>query len=66
MGGLQAAQAGNELLGLTVKELMATRTLAAAHYRAQGLEAARDLMTREEARARHTRFMGDVQAYGGR
>lgn len=66
VGGLQAAQAGNELLGLTVKELMATRTLAAAHYRAQGLDAARDLMTREEARARQTRFMGDAQAYSGR
>ncbi len=66
VGGLQAAQTGNELLGLTVKELMATRTLAAAHYRAQGLDAARDLMTREEARARQTRFMGSDQAYGGR
>lgn len=66
VGGLQAAQASNELLGLTVKELMATRTLAAAHYRAQGLEAARDLMAREEARARQARFMGDAQAYSGR
>jgi P-type conjugative transfer protein TrbJ len=62
-GALQAAQAGNELTGLTVKQALALESLLAAQHRAQTLNRARDLATEEEARQRFKTFVGTGSAY---
>lgn len=58
-GALQAAQAGNQLLALQAKQLAELSALMAAQGRAEALEAADRAATREEARARFRRFMGE-------
>jgi P-type conjugative transfer protein TrbJ len=63
VGNLQATQAGNQLTALAGKQSMQLQSLLAASARADGLEAARALAVREQARARSTRFMGDGSAY---
>ena len=59
----QAQQAGNELLGLNVKQQLQLQTLIATEQRAHGLERARTLASEEEARLRFKSFVGDGEAY---
>jgi len=62
-GALEAAQAGNELTGLNVKQALALEGLLAAQHRAQTLTRARDLATEDEARQRFKTFVGTGSAY---
>lgn len=63
VGNLQAQQAGNELLGLSVKQQLQLQNLMAAGERAQHLDRARALAEQEEARLRFKTFLGDGTAY---
>jgi P-type conjugative transfer protein TrbJ len=63
VGNLQVQQAGNELVGLSVKQQLQLQNLLAANQRAQSLERARNLASQEEARLRFKTFAGDGQAY---
>jgi P-type conjugative transfer protein TrbJ len=58
VGGLQAAQAGNQLLALQAQQLADLIALNAAQGRAQALEAADQAAARADAKARFSRFMG--------
>jgi P-type conjugative transfer protein TrbJ len=58
VGGLQAAQAGNQLLALQAQQLADLIALSAAQGRAQALEAADRVAARADAKARFGRFMG--------
>jgi len=62
-GALEAAQAGNELAGLSVKQSLALQSLLAAQHRAETLAKARDLATEDEARQRFKTFVGTGSAY---
>jgi P-type conjugative transfer protein TrbJ len=62
-GALEAAQAGNELTGLSVKQALALESLLAAQHRAQTLTRARDLAAEDEARQRFKTFIGTGSAY---
>ena len=59
VGGLQAAQAGNQLLALQAQQLADLIALSAAQGRAQALEAADRAAARADAKARFSKFMGD-------
>ncbi len=63
VGNLQVQQAGNELLGLSVKQQLQLQNLVAAGERAQHLDRARALAEQEEARLRFKTFLGDGIAY---
>ncbi|MCK5746673.1 MAG: P-type conjugative transfer protein TrbJ [Oricola sp.] len=63
VGGLQAAQAGNQLIALQTKQSMQTAQLLAVQYRAEALDRARQLQTEERARIHRGRFLGDGAAY---
>jgi P-type conjugative transfer protein TrbJ len=63
VGNLQVQQAGNELVGLSVKQQLQLQNLMAADQRAQSLERARQLASQEEARLRFKTFVGDGSAY---
>jgi P-type conjugative transfer protein TrbJ len=63
VGALEAAQAGNELTGLNVKQSLALQGLLAAQYRAETMKRARDLAAEEEARQRFKSFLGTGTAY---
>jgi P-type conjugative transfer protein TrbJ len=63
VGALEAAQAGNELLGLGVKQSLALQGLIAAQQRAETMARARDLAIEGEARQRFKTFLGNGQAY---
>jgi P-type conjugative transfer protein TrbJ len=63
VGNLQAVQAGNQLTALAAKQSMQLQTLLAASTRADALSGARDVATREQARARFENFMGDGSNY---
>jgi P-type conjugative transfer protein TrbJ len=58
VGGLQAAQAGNQLLALQAQQLADLIALSAAQGRAQALEAADQAAARADAKARFSKFMG--------
>jgi P-type conjugative transfer protein TrbJ len=58
VGGLQAAQAGNQLLALQAQQLADLIALNAAQGRAQALEAADRAAARADAKARFGRFIG--------
>lgn len=58
VGGLQAAQAGNQLLALQSQMLADLIALSAAQGRAQALEAADRAAARADAKARFSKFMG--------
>ena len=62
-GALEAAQAGNEILGLSVKQALQLQGLVAAQKRSETLTRARDLATEDEARQRFKAFLGNGQAY---
>jgi len=63
VGNLQVQQAGNELLGLSVKQQLQLQTLMAADQRAQSLDRARILASQEESRLRFKTFVGTSTAY---
>lgn len=63
VGNLQVQQAGNELLGLGIKQQLQLQNLMAADQRAQALERARALSSQEELRLRFQTFVGDGIAY---
>jgi P-type conjugative transfer protein TrbJ len=63
VGNLQVQQAGNELLGLSVKQQLQLQTLMAADQRAQSLDRARILESQEESRLRFKTFVGSPNAY---
>lgn len=62
-GNLQVQQAGNELLGLGIKQQLQLQNLMAAEQRAQAMEKARALSAQEESRLRFQTFVGDGSAY---
>jgi len=63
-GALEAAQAGNELAGLQIKQSLQLQALLAAHGRANSFERARGLASQGEAQARFKTFLGSGSAYG--
>jgi P-type conjugative transfer protein TrbJ len=63
VGSLQAQQATNQLLALSVKQQLQIQSLMAAEDRAQSLDAARKAQAEEQARASFDRFMGTRTAY---
>lgn len=62
-GSLQAAQAGNELAALQVKQSLQLQTLLAAQSRSETTALARDLTAEAEGRQRLKTFLGDGRAY---
>jgi len=62
-GALEAAQAGNELTSLAVKQSLSLQGLLAAQHRAETLSRARDLATEDEARQRFKSFVGTGSGY---
>ncbi len=62
-GALEVTQAGNEILGLSVKQALQLQSLVAAQKRSETLTRARDLATEDEARQRFKTFLGNGQAY---
>jgi type IV secretion system protein TrbJ len=63
VGGLQATQAGNQLIALQTKQLADLTALIAAQSRAQSLAGARTTANQEQAREQLNRFLGDTQGY---
>ena len=63
VGALQAAQAGNELAALHVKQALQLQTLLAAQTRAETMDRSRAVLAQEEARQQFKTFMGDGRAY---
>jgi P-type conjugative transfer protein TrbJ len=57
-GALQAAQAGNQLLGLLSQQIADLIATLAAQSRAQSLNAARNAATEAESQTRFQRFLG--------
>ncbi|MBX9590865.1 MAG: P-type conjugative transfer protein TrbJ [Hyphomonadaceae bacterium] len=62
-GALEVAQAGNELVGLSVKQALALQSLLAAQHRADTMQRARDIAGEDEARQRFKSFLGIGTAY---
>ena len=62
-GALDAAQAGNELSGLGIKQSLNLQTLLATQSRTDTLQRARDLATEDEARQRFKSFVGSGSGY---
>jgi P-type conjugative transfer protein TrbJ len=62
-GALQAAQAGNELAALHVKQSLQLQTLLAAQSRADTTDRSRGIAAQQEARQQFKSFMGDGRAY---
>ena len=63
VGTLQAAQAGNELTALQVKQSLQLQTLLAAQSRAETSDRAGALVAQEQARQQFKSFLGDGRAY---
>jgi P-type conjugative transfer protein TrbJ len=63
VGNLSVAQAGNQLIALSVQQQMQMQQLMAAQYRMEAVEASRRAALEEQARVRHERFRGDGAAY---
>lgn len=63
VGSLQAAQAGNELAALNIKQSLQLQALLAAQTRAETSERARTLVAEEQGRAQVKTFLGDSRAY---
>jgi P-type conjugative transfer protein TrbJ len=62
-GGLQAQQAANQLLALSIKQQLQLQQLAAAEYRSQAIERARRAQAEAEGQAATRRFLGSGRAY---
>lgn len=65
VGSLQAQQATNQLLALSIKQQLQVQSLLAAQGRAEALDAANDAEAEEEGRAALTTFLGSRDAYAG-
>jgi type IV secretion system protein TrbJ len=63
IGQLQATQAGNQLLGLHIKQTAALQAMLAAQGRAQATEMARQAQAQEQGREQFRRFLGDGITY---
>lgn len=63
VGALQAAQAGNQLLALQLKQLSDLTALLAANGRAQILDAAAKASAKAQAREQFQRFLGEGNRY---
>ena len=63
VGALQAAQAGNQLTALQIKQLADLTALIAAQARANDLAGARNTANQEQARAQISRFLSSGQGY---
>ena len=63
VGALQAAQAGNELTALNVKQGLQLQALLAVQQRADTVERLRGIVAEEEARQRFRTFVGNGRAY---
>lgn len=63
VGALQAAQAGNELTALNVKQALQLQALLAVQQRADTAERLRGMVAEEEARQRFRTFVGNGRAY---
>ncbi len=59
VGNLQALQAGNQIEAMSAQQLMQMEAMMAAHYRAEALDRARELVEAERGRARLQSFLGD-------
>lgn len=66
VGALQAAQAGNQLTALQIKQLADLTALIAAQARAENLAGARNTANQEQARAQISRFLSSGQGYQAR
>jgi P-type conjugative transfer protein TrbJ len=64
-GSLQAQQAGNQLLGLSIKQAIQTEVLLAAQARAESLKLAEEKAAARAARERFARFIGAVASGSG-
>lgn len=62
-GGLQAAQATNQLLALATKQQFQLQQMMAAQYRSETIEQARRVQEGQEARAATRKFLGNGKAY---
>ncbi len=62
-GGLQAAQATNQLLALVAKQQFQIQSMMAAEFRAQSIEQARSTQSRTEAQGAMAKFLGSGSAY---
>jgi P-type conjugative transfer protein TrbJ len=58
VGGLQAAQSGNQLIALQAKQMAALQALLAAQARAQAMEQARQAEAEMQGYAQYERFLG--------
>jgi len=65
VGSLQAQQATNQLLALSIKQQLQVQSLLASQGRAQALNDANNAEAEEEGRAAFTTFLGSSNAYGG-
>jgi P-type conjugative transfer protein TrbJ len=63
VGALQAAQAGNELTALNVKQALQLQALLAAQTRAETVDRSRAIVAQQEARQQFKSFLGDGRAY---
>jgi type IV secretion system protein TrbJ len=63
VGGLQAQQAANQLLALSVKQQLQLQDLFAAQFRDDALERARKTKAEEDGKAATRRFLGTRKAY---
>ncbi|WP_072389286.1 P-type conjugative transfer protein TrbJ [Hyphomicrobium sp. CS1BSMeth3] len=63
VGTLQAAQAGNELTALNIKQALQLQALLAAQARAETIDRSRAVTAQEEARQQFKSFLGDGRAY---
>lgn len=62
-GGLQAQQAGNQLMALATRQQLQLQSMLAAQYRAEAVEQARQAQAMAAARERTRRFIGSGRAY---
>ena len=62
-GALQAAQSGNQLVGIQTKQLADLTAVMASIARAQSLDAARSLETQAQAQAQTTNFLNYGAGY---
>jgi len=65
VGSLQAQQATNQLLALSIKQQLQVQSLLAAQGRAQALNDANNAEAEEEGRAAFQTFLGGSSAYPG-
>jgi P-type conjugative transfer protein TrbJ len=63
VGGLQAAQATNQLLALAAKQQLQIQQLLAAQFRADATDAARRAQAEIDGRAATKKFLGSGTAY---